>query len=145
MGILLKKVTKENWHECACLEVFKEQEGIVAPNWDSIIVGLLWDNWSAKSIYEDDTLIGFMVYGVEEDTERTMLLRYMIDKKYQGKGLGKKAVLKLLELIRIEYGNIKFYTTVAPENTAAEKLYESVGFKKNGEIMWDENLMEIQL
>ena len=85
------------------------------------------------------------VYGVEEDTERTMLLRYMIDKKYQGKGLGKRAVLKLLELIRIEYGNIKFYTTVSPENIPAEKLYESVGFKKNGEIMWDENLMEIQL
>ncbi len=145
MGILLKEVTKENWYDCTCLEVFKEQEGIVAPNWNSIIVSLLWDNWNAKCIYEDDTLIGFMLYGVDEDTNRTILIRYMIDKEYQGKGLGKKAILKLLDLVKIEYGNIKFYTIASPTNIVAEKLYESVGFKKTGEIMWDENLMEIQL
>lgn len=145
MGISLKQVTKENWYECANLEVYKEQEGIVAPNWNSIIVSLLHQNWSAKCIYEDDMLIGFLLYGIEEDTNRSMLLRYMIDKKFQGKGLGKKAILKLLDLIKIEYGNIKFYTTVSPKNSSAEKLYESVGFEKTGEIMWDENVMVIQL
>lgn len=145
MGILLKQVTKENWYECNSLEVYKEQEGIVAPNYNSIIISLLYDNWHSKCIYEDDVLIGFLLYGIEEDTGKPMLLRYMVDKKFQGKGLGKKALLKLLDLIKIEYGNIKFYTTVSPQNVSAEKLYESVGFEKNGEIMWDENVMVIQL
>lgn len=145
MGILLKQVTKENWYECNSLEVYKEQEGIVAPNYNSIIISLLYDNWHSKCIYEDDVLIGFLLYGIEEDTGKPMLLRYMVDKKFQEKGLGKKALLKLLDLIKIEYGNIKFYTTVSPKNVSAEKLYESVGFEKNGEIMWDENVMVIQL
>ncbi|WP_035287842.1 GNAT family N-acetyltransferase [Clostridium sp. KNHs214] len=145
MGISLKQVTKENWYECTKLEVYEEQEGIVAPNWNSIIISLLCDNWNAKCIFEDETLIGFLLYGIEEDTSKPMLLRFMIDKKYQGKGLGKKAILKMLDLIRIEYGNIKFYTTVSITNVSAEKLYESVGFEKNGEIMWDENVMVIQL
>lgn len=145
MGILLKQVTKENWYECNSLEVYKEQEGIVAPNYNSIIISLLYDNWHSKCIYEDNVLIGFLLYGIEEDTGKPMLLRYMVDKKFQGKGLGKKALLKLLDLIKIEYGNIKFYTTVSPKNVSAEKLYESVGFEKNGEIMWDENVMVIQL
>lgn len=145
MGILLKQVTKENWYECNSLEVYKEQEGIVAPNYNSIIISLLYDNWHSKCIYEDDVLIGFLLYGIEEDTGKPMLLRYMVDKKFQGKGLGKKALLKLLDLIKIENGNIKFYTTVSPQNVSAEKLYESVGFEKNGEIMWDENVMVIQL
>lgn len=145
MGILLKQVTKENWYECNSLEVYKEQEGIVAPNYNSIIISLLYDNWHSKCIYEDDVLIGFLLYGIEEDTGKPMLLRYMVDKKFQGKGLGKKALLKLLDLIKIEYGNIKFYTTVSPKNVSAEKLYEGVGFEKNGEIMWDENVMVIQL
>jgi len=145
MGILLKQVTKENWYECNSLEVYEEQEGIVAPNYNSIIISLLYDNWHSKCIYEDDVLIGFLLYGIEEDTGKPMLLRYMVDKKFQGKGLGKKALLKLLDLIKIEYGNIKFYTTVSPKNVSAEKLYESVGFEKNGEIMWDENVMVIQL
>lgn len=145
MGILLKQVTKENWYECNSLEVYKEQEGIVAPNYNSIIISLLYDNWHSKCIYEDNVLIGFLLYGIEEDTGKPMLLRYMVDKKFQGKGLGKKALLKLLDLIKIEYGNIKFYTTVSPKNVSAEKLYESVGFEKNGEIMWDENVMVIKL
>lgn len=145
MGILLKQITKENWYECINLEVYKEQEGIVAPNYKSIILSLLCENWNAKCIYNDDILIGFFLYGIEEDTNKPMLLRYMIDKKFQGKGLGKKAILKLLDLIKIECGSIKFYTTVSSKNIAAENLYKSVGFEKTGEIMWDENVMEIQL
>lgn len=145
MGIMLKQVTKENWYECNNLEVYKEQEGIVAPNYNSIILSLLYENWNAKCIYDDDMLIGLLLYGIEEDTSKPMLLRFMIDKKFQGKGLGKKAMLKLLDLIKIEYGNIKFYTTVSPENISAKKLYESVGFEETEEIMWDENVMVFQI
>ncbi len=54
-------------------------------------------------------------------------------------------MLKLLDLIKIEYGNIKFYTTVSPQNIAAKKLYESVGFEETDEIMWDEIVMALQL
>ncbi len=72
------------------MEVYKEQEGIVAPNYNSIILSLLYENWNAKYIYEDDILIGLLLYGIEEDTSKPMLLRFMIDKKFQGKGLGKK-------------------------------------------------------
>jgi diamine N-acetyltransferase len=145
MGIMLKQVTKENWYECNNLGVYKEQEVIVAPNYNSIILSLLYENWSAKYIYEDDILIGLLLYGIEEDTSKPMLLRFMIDKKFQGKGLGKKAMLKLLDLIKIEYGNIKFYTTVSPQNISAKKLYESVGFEETDEIMWDEIVMVFQI
>ncbi len=44
MGIMLKQVTKENWYDCNNLEVYKEQEGIVAPNYNSIILSLLYEN-----------------------------------------------------------------------------------------------------
>lgn len=145
MGILLKKVTRENWYDCSSLEVFKEQEDIVAPNWNSIISGFLWENWNTKCIYDDDKIVGFMMYGVDEETKKLVLVRYMIDKQYQRKGLGKKALYKLFDLIKIEYGNVKFYVSVSYENIPAQKLYESVGFEKSVERMWDEDLMEIQL
>lgn len=145
MGILLKKVTRENWYDCSSLEVFKEQEDIVAPNWNSIISSFLLENWNTKCIYDDDKLVGFMMYGVDEETKKLVLVRYMIDKQYQRKGLGKKALYKLFDLIKIEYGNVKFYVSVSSENIPAQKLYESVGFEKSVERMWDEDLMEIQL
>ncbi|WP_290441087.1 GNAT family N-acetyltransferase [Clostridium algidicarnis] len=73
------------------------------------------------------------------------MCRLMIDKKFQGKGYGRIAVLRLLDLIKEKYGEIKFYTSIEPENIVAQKLYESIGFKKTGEIMWDEEVMAIQL
>lgn len=86
-----------------------------------------------------------MLYGLDEDTKRVILVRYMIDKQYQGKGLGKKAIYKLFDLIKIEYGNVKFYVSVSSQNIPAQKLYERVGFKKSVERVWDDDLMEIQL
>ena len=145
MSITLRQVNKKNVDECLKLELSKEQEGFVAPNTYSVIAGLFYDNWNSRCICNDDRIIGFLLYGTEDDSNRTMLLRYMIDKNYQGKGYGKETLLKLFDLIRIEYGNIKFYTIVSPENAAASKLYEKVGFIKTEEMMWDETLMEIQL
>lgn len=145
MAIYLKQVTQNNWYDCTELDVYEEQKGIVAPNYNSIIVSLLFNNWYSRCIYNDDELIGYILYGIEEETKKTMLLRYMIDKEYQGKGLGKEALLKLFDLIRVEYGNIKFYTICDPENDIAQNLYKTVGFNKTGEILWDEDLLEIQL
>ncbi|MDU1414365.1 MAG: GNAT family N-acetyltransferase [Clostridium sp.] len=145
MAIYLKQVTQNNWYDCTELDVYEEQKGIVAPNYNSIIVSLLFNNWYSRCIYNDDKLIGYILYGIEEETNKTMLLRYMIDKEYQGKGLGKEALSKLFDLIRVEYGNIKFYTIYDPENDIAQNLYKTVGFNKTGEILWDEDLLEIQL
>lgn len=145
MAIYLKQVTPNNWYDCTELDVYEEQKGIVAPNYNSIIVSLLFNNWYSRCIYNDDKLIGYILYGIEEETNKTMLLRYMIDKEYQGKGLGKEALLKLFDLIRVEYGNIKFYTICDSENGIAQNLYKTVGFNKTGEILWDEDLLEIQL
>lgn len=49
------------------------------------------------------------------------------------------------EVDKEKYGKIKFYTSVEPENVVAKKVYESVGFEKTGEIMWDEEVMIIEL
>ena len=51
----------------------------------------------------------------------------------------------MLDFIRVKYGNVKFYTSIESENNVAGKLYESMGFKRTGEIMWDEEVMVIQL
>jgi len=69
----------------------------------------------------------------------------MMDKKHQGKGYGRATILKLLKLLKEDHGNIKVYTSFEPQNNIAEKLYENVGFRKTGEIMWEEVVMEIKL
>lgn len=145
MNIIFKEVTKKNWEECYGLKVSKEQENFVAPNSYSLLEANYEEELYPLSIYDGETMVGFIMYDKDEETNRVGMCRLMIDEKHQKKGYGRAAVLKLLNLIREKYGNIPFYTSFEPENTVAEKLYESVGFKKTGEVMWEELVAKIEL
>ena len=61
--------------------------------------------WRPVGIYDSDTLIGFAMYGYfpEPAPGQLWLDRLLIDKRYQGKGYGKQAVLSLLDRLHTEY------------------------------------------
>lgn len=60
----------------------------------------------------------------------------MIDKDHQGKGYGKKAFTKVLDLIKtLPQGNAtSVFLSYEPENEVARKLYASFGFVETGDI-----------
>ncbi len=145
MDLIFKIVDKENWERCVDLSVSEEQKDYVASNWYSILQSKFEEELYPLCIYDEELMVGFLMYGLDPDTKRMEMCRLMIDQKLQGKGYGEMAIIKLLDLIRERYGKIKFYTSVEPNNIVAEKLYESIGFRKTGEIMWDEEVMVIQL
>lgn len=145
MELILKEVDKDSWEECVELNVSQEQNDYVASNWYSILQAKFGEEIYPLCIYDGQVMVGFLMYDLDPDTNRMEMCRLMIDHKFQGKGYGRSAVLKLLDLIREKYGKIKFYTSTIPSNIAAQKLYESIGFRKTGEIMWDEEVMVIQL
>ncbi len=56
-----------------------------------------------------------------------------IDHKHQGKGLGRKALLHLIDVVRERFPKAQeIETAVAPENTVARRLYESFGLDYTG-------------
>lgn len=73
------------------------------------------------------------------------MCRLMVDEKYQHQGIGEAAIRKLLQLVAAKLGHIIFYTSAEPANENAISLYEKIGFRKNGRIVYDEVMMEIQL
>lgn len=145
MEIIFKEVDSSNWEECTRLEVEDNQKDFVAPNWYSILESKFDSGLFPICIYDGEQMVGFLMYDVDPDTHRTEMCRLMIDKEYQGKGYGRAAILRLLDLVKKKYGNIKFYTSIEPNNATAKKLYESVGFNMTGEIMWEELVMMVQL
>ncbi|WP_113672385.1 GNAT family N-acetyltransferase [Vallitalea guaymasensis] len=146
MNILFKEINNDNWEECFNLKVFKEQEEFVAPNSYSLLEAHYGKNLFPLAIYDDDIMVGFIMYEIDEEDDNSMAMcRLMIDQKHQKKGYGRAAVLKLLDFIREKYGKMPFYTSFEPENKVAEKLYESVGFKKTGEVLYEELVAKIDL
>ena len=61
-----------------------------------------------------------------------LIWRFMIDKRYQGRGFGREAMKLILDFIRSGPCRQSEYAWLCydPENTAARKLYASFGFEE---------------
>ena len=75
------------------------------------------------------------------DPEVYWLFRFMIDKDFQNKGYGKKALNLVIEEIS-SLGAKKIYTSHKPKNEVAGKLYQKLGFNYIGERDDGDLLME---
>ena len=86
-------------------------------------------------IYDNDTLIGFTMYGMIQEPAYTRLWfdRLLIDKAFQGRGYAKAAIAALLERLRQEYPCRRVYLSVYGDNAAAIHLYRQAGFSFNGD------------
>lgn len=92
--------------------------------------------WKPVGIYDDDTLIGFAMYGLwkrEGEHGRVWLDRFLIDQSQQKKGYGKKALIALIQHIFESYGYDEVYLSLYEDNTVALNLYKKLGFSFNGE------------
>ena len=140
MNITLKDVNEENFIECIDLEVNEKQKAYVAPNVFSIAESKIYPEVTIKTIYNDTTLIGFLMFGRnnEKDDTYPWLIRFMIDQRYQGKGYGKKALALTLKLMEETYPNEPMFLSTSPENIDAIRFYEKFGFMSTGRIQYDE-------
>jgi len=81
-------------------------------------------------------LVGFVMYStLPDEVGRHWIFRVMFDQSQQGKGYGRAAMALLLDEMR---ANIPDLRTIALDfherNHVAEKLYESLGFVRTGEV-----------
>ncbi|MCR8968439.1 GNAT family N-acetyltransferase [Facklamia sp. 7083-14-GEN3] len=89
--------------------------------------GCMQDNVIAYDIYNEGELVGF-VMARQYSREGWFLWNYAIDKNYQGQGIGYRALVELLKLIKEKFKASLISTTYIYGNEAARKLYEKVGF-----------------
>lgn len=158
--IELRKVDSGNVWKVIKLSVDAEQEDFVATNTESIIEAYTTITSGGVAlpfgIYNDDCLVGFVMfgYGTSGDEDEPVIAqnnysiwRFMIDKNFQHKGLGKKALLASLHYLETMPCGIADYCWLSyePENIVAKKLYSSQGFQENGEMCGDEIVSVIKL
>lgn len=98
-----------------------------------------------NAIYNGDTPIGFFMYQrTESRPDTATLCRFMIDHKFQHRGLGKKAFEHILRGLRIQ-GVRKVILMIDDANEIAKSLYVSFGFRFTGKIDHDEHYYELEL
>lgn len=140
----LEKVIWDNYDDVTKLKVNKNQKTFVAPNSDSLIdayFATIEDkmNVFAFGIYYGKKPVGFIMltyncpwatkyYNLPENYY--YIWRFMIDKKYQGQGFGKKALALAIDFIKtFPCGKSEgCWLSYEPENEVARKLYLQMGF-----------------
>jgi diamine N-acetyltransferase len=155
--IELRKITGDNFNECIKLETNEEQKNFVASNIRSLAQAYvaLTNNECIPmpyAIYANDIMVGFIMLSYNEadssnDENTYWVWRFMIDKRYQGKGYGKETMEKAIELIRTSpYGKVStVFLSYEPENEVAKTLYASFGFVETGKIEYDQLIAKLIL
>jgi diamine N-acetyltransferase len=150
-NITLEKITYKNYIKVIWgLKVSKHQKNFVASNNNSLAEAYVAITNGGVAlpfaICKNKKPIGFLMigYGLSEDDDLEKedplfvemarksycVWRFMIDKRYQGKGYGRKAMELALDYIRtFPCGKADTcWLSYEPENEVAKKLYASFGF-----------------
>lgn len=128
----LETITKSNWLDAISLSVREDQVGFVASNTVSLAQLNFLENFHAKGIYYGEEMIGFALYGIDEEDQEYWIYRMMIDQKHQGKGYGAKAIQLVIDDIRNmkEDRHQTITLSYEPANQHAKHIYEKLGFQE---------------
>ena len=136
----LEQVTKENIDAVLALDVDESQRRFVSSTAESLAQAYAYFTTAFPfAVSDDGKIVGFIMMGFYEEKGYYTLWKLLIDRKYQHKGYGRKALELGIGFLQEWYGVSEIYTGVTPGNTAAKNLYLSIGFRETGLV---ENNME---
>ena len=97
------------------------------------------------AIYHNHVLIGFFMYQrAENQADTATIYRFMIDDRFQQRGLEEKALEHILKGLKIQ-GVKKVILMIDDANKIAKNLCLSFGFQFTGKIDHDKYYYELEL
>jgi len=144
MDIKLKEVTIENFRDVTKIQIEKDQERYVPSSCFLIAESKFHPNHQARAIYFEDTVVGLVLFQTGEgdfEPHECGIFGFMIDKRYQNKGIGKVALQLLLKEIEAIGQFTWIELSCDPENEQANSVYRKNGmlpthWKDNGDIVF---------
>jgi len=134
VNVEIVELNEDNWYDCCELEVSKEQQEYIEPNAISIAQSIFELTLKPYAIYAEGKVAGFLMYNsVQEELNGYWVYRIMVDKKFQGKGIGKAATKLMISEMAKTLNAKKIIVGYHPKNLGAHNLYSSLGFIDNGD------------
>ena len=146
--IQLRPITEENFVAAFNLKLAPEQEVFVSHPIRSLAQAYVYrDQCQPFGIYDDDTMVGYVMVIYDYDVPEYDIWHMMIDEKYQGQGYGSAALDRVLDYIGTKpFGTSdRVALTCHKDNTRALNLYKSKGFAETGAVYDDELELSLNL
>jgi diamine N-acetyltransferase len=133
----LVDVDASNWRDVAAVKPRPEQELFVAPTTYYLCLAHYDAVWNPLAITRDGSVVGHLMWAVDEEDDSTWLGGVIIDSEVQHQGVGRAAVLSFID--RFSSGSrANLALSYAPDNRVARHLYADLGFIETGEMAEDE-------
>ncbi len=127
----LHVVTKDNFANIAELELHDHQQDHAANTLYAIAEASFHPNYHCRAIADKDGVVGFLMYAAPGEADEPgdyAIYHLMVDRRYQGRGHGRRAVALALAEIQ-KHGDVqRIWTSYRPDNAVAKELYAACGF-----------------
>jgi len=141
----LREITMENFRECIRTDVAEHQRGFVASNVYSLAEAKADGVSIPLAIYANGIMVGFTMYNFDSASSVGYIDRLMVAAEHQRHGYGKAAMLQVMDRLRNTEGCVKIRTSFKPSNAVADALYESLGFRRTGEVDEGETVVILEV
>ncbi len=145
MSVELREITYDNFDDCISLKVRDDQSSFVASNLYSLAQAKVDEEVTPLGIYDEGTMVGFLMYGADEEDGQYWLLKLMIDERCQGRGYARAAMEAVMERLHSRHKCRELYLSYPLENTGAHRLFSGLGFRATGEVINGEHVFVKQL
>ena len=143
--ITLQNVDESNFLACFSLKLGAQQEKFVSHPIRSLAQAYVYRKQCTPfAVCRAGEVVGYLMVIYDYDEEAYFIWHLMIDAQHQGRGYGRAAMESALTYIRSKpFGNSNIVRlTVSPENSAACRLYQTLGFSPTGRA--DEDEIELE-
>lgn len=149
-SVTLREVTADNLRTVLRLSVADDQKGFVATNAISIAQAYFAPEAWFRAICLGEEIVGFVM--IEDQSlakappaqPTATLWRLMIDQRFQKRGIGREAVLLVIEHVRAK-GYRSLFVSYVPEPGGPEMFYKGLGFRDTGRVDEGEVVLELAL
>lgn len=149
--VSLRPITADTVRAITALSVSESQKGFVAPNAVSLSQALFAPEAWYRAIYFGEEPVGFVMLEDESlrstppDNPQVGVWRFMIDAKFQGRGIGRIALLRVIEHVRSRGIFKTLKLSYVPGPGCPEPFYLGLGFCPTGEVEGNEIILELPL
>lgn len=150
-AVSLREIDENTVWDVLRLKVAPGQERFVADNATSLAQALFAPSAWYRAIYLGDMPVGFVMLSDDSllaeppGTPEIGLWRFMVDERYQRRGVGAAALRLVIDHARSRRAFTKLKVSYVPGAGSPQQLYERAGFVHTGEIDEDELVMEVPL
>ncbi|MEE1812917.1 GNAT family N-acetyltransferase [Streptomyces sp. BE133] len=138
-GVQLREITDDNRDAVRALRVRRRQKQFVASVSKSLKEATKKPEANPwyRALYRDDEPVGFVMLSWKPPAGpykgRHFICRLLVDKRYQGRGIGREALTQITALVRTD-GATELLTSYEPGDGEPWPFYRKFGFEPTGEI-----------